>query len=165
MLKKAPSIGVGAAHYLVSFSGGDQLSNGVCDIDIADGYRPKLDRHGHAESLCFTGSRRTDRQWLRDCLSQACARYCLLVQEKGDAGLSFPLFIALLEWTTLPRWKMRSERKSKKNLLPLQAGDVPDTYADVDDLVKQFNYKPATRVEDGINRFVAWYRDYFKVEK
>ncbi len=60
---------------------------------------------------------------------------------------------------------MRSERKSKKNLLPLQAGDVPDTYADVDDLVKQFNYKPATRVEDGINRFVAWYRDYFKVEK
>ena len=56
-------------------------------------------------------------------------------------------------------------KKVEKNLLPLQAGDVPDTYADVDDLVKQFNYKPATRVEDGINRFVAWYRDYFKVEK
>jgi UDP-glucuronate 4-epimerase len=56
-------------------------------------------------------------------------------------------------------------KKVEKNLLPLQAGDVPDTYADVDDLVKQFNYKPATMVEDGINRFVAWYRDYFKVEK
>ena len=56
-------------------------------------------------------------------------------------------------------------KKVEKNLLPLQVGDVPDTYADVDDLVKQFNYKPATRVEDGINRFVAWYRDYFKVEK
>lgn len=56
-------------------------------------------------------------------------------------------------------------KKVEKNLLPLQAGDVPDTYADVDDLVRQFNYKPATRVEDGINRFVAWYCDYFKVEK
>ena len=56
-------------------------------------------------------------------------------------------------------------KKVEKNLLPLQAGDVPDTYADVDDLVKQFNYKPATRIEDGINLFVAWYRDYFKVEK
>jgi UDP-glucuronate 4-epimerase len=56
-------------------------------------------------------------------------------------------------------------KKVEKNLLPLQAGDVPDTYADVDDLVKQFNYKPAIRVEDGINRFVSWYRDYFKVEK
>ena len=43
---------------------------------------------------------------------------------------------------------------------PLQAGDVPDTYADVADLVEQFHYKPATTVEEGINRFVDWYRDY-----
>lgn len=54
-------------------------------------------------------------------------------------------------------------RKAEKELLPLQAGDVPDTYADVDDLVADFNYKPATTVEDGVGRFVAWYRDYFKV--
>ncbi|NQV69328.1 MAG: NAD-dependent epimerase [Pseudohongiella sp.] len=52
-----------------------------------------------------------------------------------------------------------------KELLPLQAGDVPDTYADVEDLVAQFDYKPATKVEDGISRFVDWYRDYFRVEK
>lgn len=51
-----------------------------------------------------------------------------------------------------------------KQLLPLQAGDVPDTYADVEDLVKQFHYKPKTTVEDGINRFVAWYLDYYKVK-
>ncbi|MDK9724780.1 MAG: NAD-dependent epimerase [Sterolibacteriaceae bacterium MAG5] len=51
---------------------------------------------------------------------------------------------------------------AKKNLLPLQAGDVPDTYANVDDLVEQFDYKPVTTIEDGIGRFVAWYRDYFK---
>ena len=47
-------------------------------------------------------------------------------------------------------------------LLPLQPGDVPDTYADVDDLVKQFHYKPATSVQDGIKQFVDWYREYFK---
>lgn len=52
---------------------------------------------------------------------------------------------------------------AKKEFLPLQAGDVPDTYANVDDLVDQFHYKPATTVEDGISRFVTWYRDYFKV--
>ena len=50
----------------------------------------------------------------------------------------------------------------EKELLPLQDGDVPDTYANVDDLVEQFHYKPSTTVADGINRFVAWYRDYFK---
>ena len=53
-------------------------------------------------------------------------------------------------------------KKAEMELLPLQAGDVPDTYADVSDLVEQFHYKPATTVEDGIGRFVAWYRDYFK---
>ena len=54
-------------------------------------------------------------------------------------------------------------KKAKMELLPLQAGDVPDTYANVDDLVEQFHFKPATSIEDGITRFVTWYRDYFKV--
>jgi UDP-glucuronate 4-epimerase len=54
-------------------------------------------------------------------------------------------------------------KSAVKVLLPLQPGDVPDTYADVDDLVAQFQYQPATPVEEGIRRFVAWYRDYFKV--
>lgn len=53
-------------------------------------------------------------------------------------------------------------KKAVMELLPLQAGDVPDTFADVSDLVEQFNYKPATSVEDGVGRFVAWYRDYYK---
>jgi UDP-glucuronate 4-epimerase len=53
--------------------------------------------------------------------------------------------------------------KAKIELLPLQPGDVPDTYANVDDLVEHFDYKPATAVDEGIARFVAWYRDYFKV--
>jgi UDP-glucuronate 4-epimerase len=54
-------------------------------------------------------------------------------------------------------------KTAEKEFLPLQAGDVPATYANVDDLVEQFDYKPSTSVEEGINRFVSWYRDYFKV--
>jgi len=53
--------------------------------------------------------------------------------------------------------------KIKKNLMPLQAGDVPATYADVTDLVEDLHYQPATPVQVGIDRFVAWYRDFFKV--
>ncbi|MCH9675087.1 MAG: NAD-dependent epimerase [Gammaproteobacteria bacterium] len=51
--------------------------------------------------------------------------------------------------------------KAKKNLLPLQAGDVPDTFADVDALVKDFDYRPDTPIEVGIQRFVDWYRGYY----
>ena len=53
-------------------------------------------------------------------------------------------------------------RKAQKNLLPLQAGDVPDTYADVEDLVRNVGYKPATSVEEGVRNFVDWYLAYFK---
>jgi len=52
-------------------------------------------------------------------------------------------------------------KTATKELLPLQAGDVPDTYADVDDLVREFDYKPETPVEEGIKQFVGWYRGYF----
>jgi UDP-glucuronate 4-epimerase len=54
-------------------------------------------------------------------------------------------------------------RKAIKNLLPLQLGDVPDTYADVEGLVRDVGYKPATTVEQGIKAFVDWYRAYYKV--
>jgi UDP-glucuronate 4-epimerase len=51
-------------------------------------------------------------------------------------------------------------RKAERNLLPLQAGDVPDTYADVSDLERDLGYRPATSVRDGVARFVEWYRAY-----
>ena len=54
-------------------------------------------------------------------------------------------------------------RKAEKNFLPMQPGDVPATYADVDDLVRDFDYKPGTTLEYGIGRFVDWYRGYFGV--
>jgi UDP-glucuronate 4-epimerase len=54
--------------------------------------------------------------------------------------------------------------KAKKELLPLQPGDVPDTYADVDDLVKEFGYKPSMNVNQGIDNFVKWYMEYNRVK-
>jgi UDP-glucuronate 4-epimerase len=54
-------------------------------------------------------------------------------------------------------------RQAQKNLLPMQPGDVPETYADVDDLMRDVGFKPSTSIEDGIARFVEWYRWYHKV--
>jgi len=50
--------------------------------------------------------------------------------------------------------------KAEKELLPLQPGDVPDTYADVDDLVKEFSYKPLMNINQGVENFVKWYKEY-----
>ena len=54
-------------------------------------------------------------------------------------------------------------KTARKNLLPLQPGDVPVTWADVDDLVRDIGYQPRTTVEEGIARFVEWYRAYYGV--
>ncbi len=54
-------------------------------------------------------------------------------------------------------------KEAKKNLLPLQPGDVPATYADIDDLVRDTGFKPSTPLEVGIPKFIEWYRNYFKV--
>jgi UDP-glucuronate 4-epimerase len=53
-------------------------------------------------------------------------------------------------------------KKAEKNLLPLQAGDVPASYADVDDLVRDTGFRPDTPVEVGIRNFVDWYREYYR---
>jgi UDP-glucuronate 4-epimerase len=53
-------------------------------------------------------------------------------------------------------------KKAEKNMLPLQVGDVPDTYADVQALIDDVGFKPATPVEDGIKNFVEWYLGYYK---
>jgi UDP-glucuronate 4-epimerase len=54
-------------------------------------------------------------------------------------------------------------RKAVLEMLPMQAGDVPATYADVEDLTRDAGFRPSTPIEDGIERFVAWYRAYYKV--
>ena len=52
-------------------------------------------------------------------------------------------------------------KKAEKNLLPIQLGDVPATYANVDDLIRDVGFKPATSIENGIKWFVEWYKNYF----
>jgi len=54
-------------------------------------------------------------------------------------------------------------RSAKREMLPMQPGDVPATYADVDDLMRDVGFRPATSIEDGVARFVAWYRTYHKL--
>jgi UDP-glucuronate 4-epimerase len=54
-------------------------------------------------------------------------------------------------------------KKAVKNMLPLQPGDVPRTFAQIDDLTNAVGFTPATRIEEGIEKFVSWYRDYYVV--
>lgn len=56
-------------------------------------------------------------------------------------------------------------KKIEKNMMPIQAGDVPATFADVNDLVEDLGYKPETSVQEGINNFVDWYLDFFGYNK
>jgi UDP-glucuronate 4-epimerase len=53
-------------------------------------------------------------------------------------------------------------RKAERNLLPVQLGDVPDTFADVSDLEAAVGYRPKTSVEEGVKAFVDWYRSYYR---
>ncbi|HEY4732037.1 MAG TPA: NAD-dependent epimerase [Gammaproteobacteria bacterium] len=59
--------------------------------------------------------------------------------------------------------EQRLNKKAIRNFLPMQPGDVPETYADIDDLIRDIGYKPATTIETGVDRFVDWYRNYYKV--
>ena len=52
-------------------------------------------------------------------------------------------------------------REVDKEFLPMQLGDVPDTYADVSELAEAFGYQPSTPVEEGVKRLVEWYREYY----
>jgi UDP-glucuronate 4-epimerase len=53
-------------------------------------------------------------------------------------------------------------KKAKINFLPLQIGDVPNTYANIKELNKQFNYRPSTRVTEGVLKFIKWYKKYYE---
>jgi len=55
-------------------------------------------------------------------------------------------------------------KKAEMNMLPLQPGDVPDTWANTEDLVKDVGYQPSTTIEVGVKNFVDWYLDYYKVD-
>ncbi len=54
-------------------------------------------------------------------------------------------------------------KKAEKNMMPIQPGDVPATYADVDDLMNDVGFKPATSIEEGVGKFVEWYKGFYNV--
>jgi len=56
-------------------------------------------------------------------------------------------------------------KKIEKNMMPIQAGDVPATYADVSDLVEDLDYKPNTPIQEGVNKFIDWYLEFFNYKK
>ncbi|MCA9008193.1 MAG: NAD-dependent epimerase [Planctomycetaceae bacterium] len=97
-----------------------------------------------------------DPAWSSDDPNPATSRAPYRIYNIGN-NKPVPLehFIALIEKET--------GRTATKNLLPAQPGDVPMTYADVDALTEAVGFKPSTSIEDGMKRFVAWYRDYYKV--
>jgi UDP-glucuronate 4-epimerase len=55
----------------------------------------------------------------------------------------------------------RVGKKAEKNMLPLQDGDVPDTWADTEDLATDVGYQPAMPIEEGVNNFIDWYLDFY----
>ena len=69
--------------------------------------------------------------------------------------------IALMDYIEALETSLNKE--AKKELLPLQLGDVPDTFADIDDLIEQFSYKPTTTIKQGVAHFVDWYKKYNKI--
>jgi UDP-glucuronate 4-epimerase len=54
-------------------------------------------------------------------------------------------------------------REAIKEMLPMQPGDVPATYADIEDIARDIGFRASTAIEDGIKRFAGWYRDYHKL--
>ncbi|RUM72774.1 MAG: NAD-dependent epimerase [Sulfurovum sp.] len=74
----------------------------------------------------------------------------------NNAPLSLMHFIETLEETL--------GKKAEKNYMDMQDGDVVSTYADVSDLMRDFNYKPSTPLKEGVEAFVAWYKKYYKIK-
>ena len=55
------------------------------------------------------------------------------------------------------------DKKAIKNYLPLQPGDVPSTNAEVSDLENEFNYRPNTSINNGVQKFIDWYKSYYNI--
>ena len=86
--------------------------------------------------------------------SSSLAPYCIY-NIGNNAPLSLMTFIETLEESL--------GKKAEKNFMDIQDGDVVSTYADVSDLMKDFDYKPDTHLKEGVSAFVSWYKDFYKV--
>jgi len=126
------------------FNYGDHLRDFTYIDDIVEGLVRILDRPAPPNA-----------QWSGDHPDPGSSKFPWRVYNIGNnAPVQLMRYIAAIEEAL--------GKPAIKELLPLQAGDVPNTYADVEDLVREFDYKPETPVEEGIKRFVGWYRGYYK---
>jgi UDP-glucuronate 4-epimerase len=99
---------------------------------------------------------RADPNWLGNCPDPATSFAPYRIYNIGNNNpVELLEFIRILE--------RQLGRKAEMNMLPIQPGDVPATYADIDDLMRDVGFKPATPIEDGIKHFLKWYREYYKV--
>jgi len=113
--------------------------------DIVEGVMRTLDRPA-----------RPNPQWSGDSLDPASSHAPYRLYNIGNhKPVELMRYIEVLEQCL--------DKKARYNLLPLQPGDMPDTYADVESLMEGVGYKPSTSVEKGVKRFVDWYRDYYQV--
>ena len=110
------------------------------------------------EGVCRVAERipAPDPRWRADCPDPATSFAPYRIYNIGNnRPVELLHFIDILE--------KNLRMKARKNFLPMQPGDVPETYADVDELAADVGFRPKTPIEEGIKYFVTWYRDYYKL--
>ena len=97
----------------------------------------------------------SNKGWQGDNPDTGSSRAPLKIYTIGNNNpIEFNIYVAALEKSL--------GKTAEKKLLPMQPGDVPNTYADVDALIRDFDYKPSTKVDQGIEKFVEWNKNYYK---
>jgi UDP-glucuronate 4-epimerase len=127
------------------YNGGDMRRDFTYVDDIVEGVLRVLDRPAQP-----------DPRWSGDAPDPASGSAPYRLYNIGNNNpVHLGRFVEVLE--------RKLGRVAVKRMLPMQPGDVPATYADVDDLMRDVGFRPATPLEDGIGRFVDWYRTYYRV--
>ena len=99
---------------------------------------------------------KTNKNWSSDCPDPSSSNAPWRIYNIGNnKPIKLTKYIEVLEKAL--------GKKAKKIFLPIQPGDVPNTWANINDLIKQFKYKPKKSVEEGVNNFVSWFKMYYKI--
>ncbi len=122
--------------------------------------------HGHPIDVYNFGKMKRDFTYIDD-IVEGMFR---LIEKQGPNGTTpYKIYnignnkpINILDFINVLEEKLG--RKAKKIFLPMQPGDVPETYADITDLTEATGFTPTTSIEEGISRFVQWYVDYYQVD-
>jgi UDP-glucuronate 4-epimerase len=133
------------------FNNGEMSRDFTYIDDIVDGVIKVIDNPAQAMSVITSEEKQSAKPPLP--IDRSTAPY-RLYNIGNNAPLPLMSFIETVEESLC--------KKAEKNFLPMQDGDVVSTYADVSELINDFGYKPDTKLADGIDQFVKWYRDFYK---